>query len=464
MSVILTISSVGLLVRWLDIFPIEEDWLFCYCLEENETGCTECPTGCLLHKINGMNKCVGPKSSPQVDPILSNDCTGTKPTNSVANNWSTYPISAQWSIYTKRRYAEQPTDETCTYHCKEKYHYYIDWITESCKANACWWSKPDNSTANSSDKPEINNSPWKFQASWTTPCTYHCNDGYEYNSSTKTCDLKEAISECFFCQFRTEKIQNILSWGVWNKLMDELDRLFKVDGAEVTIQTIPSWAIMAFYLTGGCPEWWHDFPQAKGRFLMWTTEPNRIWETWWSNRVMLELNNIPYHQHYMFWPYTMGISSMLPGYDADKETKNTSNRGIVDKTPFDWYISYYANDYSEVFDRDEGEQYAMHTYSEKTSYSRPFPWSEHDEIFEQGVNYNPRNAWIKSDGKNVCNWGCFYYNGWWYYWWWWDEERKNTEPMKWLTSGPKGWVKANANPSEVVITNPYIKVRYCIKD
>lgn len=306
MSVILTISSVGLLVRWLDISPIEEDWVFCYCLEENETGCTECPTECLLHKINGMNKCIGPKSSLQVDPILSNDCTGTKPTNSVANNWTTYPISASWTIYARRRYAEQPTDKTCTYHCKEKYHYYIDWRTESCKANACWWSKPDNSTANSSDKPEIDKSPWNFQASWTTPCSYHCNDGYEYNSSTKTCDEKEET--CFFCQFKTNVINNILSWGVWDRLMDELDRLFKVDWSNVIIETIPSWAIMAFNLTE-CPEWWTRFDMADGRFLMWV---NPATDTllggtgqYWGNvgtpsnknQVVLGINHLPSHSH-----------------------------------------------------------------------------------------------------------------------------------------------------------------------
>jgi len=74
-----------------------------------------------------------------------------------------------------------------------------------------------------------------------------------------------------FSEWKTDKINHVLTEDNWNSLMDALDK----------DAFLPAWTIMAFNLTE-CPEWWSKYSIAnEWRYLMWSN--SNIWVTSWSH-------------------------------------------------------------------------------------------------------------------------------------------------------------------------------------
>jgi len=89
-----------------------------------------------------------------------------------------------------------------------------------------------------------------------------------------------------FDEYKTERIDNILSWEKWDQLMDLLNRVDEL--------TVPAGAIMAFDSKDWCPDGWEEWTQGNWKFLMWWV-PSQVLMSWWNNKIRLSIDQLPTH-------------------------------------------------------------------------------------------------------------------------------------------------------------------------
>ena len=132
-------------------------------------------------------------------------------------------------------------------------------------------------------------------------CKADINWCYWYDKSCHDSEKTTELKISPFDEYKTKRIDNILSWEKWDQLMDLLNRVDEL--------TVPVGAIMAFDSKDWCPDGWEEWHESDWRFLMWWVT-DQIWDVWWKEKTRLTINEMPNHWHY--------LASNIGAWESDK--------------------------------------------------------------------------------------------------------------------------------------------------
>ena len=204
----------------------------------------------------------------------------------------------------------------------------------------CTWNPPANATRNNTLIPSVD-TEYSYNSNASLPCTYRCNNGYEYNNGicTETC-----------CPEGFTKID-----GKWCVLQDNRFCAYRYWEYREEASPTHAWICYGQFIAG-----------TAEIHIAYSNSDNSQDLCWWSDSCFGNIGKIEEgNNHMFFWPKTLSLQSNIP-ISFRKFKKDGSNTTIDRNIPGTAYGYYFWDDtwYNAYWGNRWKVKYRLERYNE----------------------------------------------------------------------------------------------------